>query len=75
MNDRHEFEREDDTSRCVVCHRDRGDLQHLTEEEMEYLSTSDPEHSWPALLTVDARCEKCGLMYAEWAADDAGCPA
>lgn len=28
------------------------------------------EHQWPADLGPDARCEKCGLRYADWTPDE-----
>lgn len=64
MIDRHQYEPEDDTSRCAVCHQMRNDSIHLMGDD----------HEWPADLGEhDAACEKCGLLYREFSTDDMGC--
>ena len=61
MIDRHQYEPEDDTSRCAVCHQMREATVHLM----------GGDHEWPADLYASA-CEKCGLLYLEISTDDMG---
>lgn len=59
----HQYAQEDDTSRCAICHQMRDDTIHLM----------GGDHEWPADLSADAVCEKCGLSYSQFSTDDMGC--